>query len=107
MSEMYDFMSGDDLDDWEILPMVRRVLSTPQFGCWLLRRDKNREKRQNVHGEWIKDDCYDKRDNFYHCSECGRVINVIFGENLSDYPFCHCGADMRERKKNEQKIEVQ
>ena len=50
--------------------------------------------RPNVHGKWIKDDCYDKRDNFYHCSECGRVINIICGEDLSDYPFCHCGADM-------------
>ena len=46
-------------------------------------------------GEWIKRDSYDRRDNFYTCSECGRVINIISNAHLEDYPFCHCGADMR------------
>ena len=53
--------------------------------------------RENVHGEWIKNEGgFDPRDNFYHCSKCGRVINVICGDTLDNYPFCHCGADMRE-----------
>lgn len=53
-------------------------------------------------GEWIMqqhslDGC------FYTCSNCGRMIRVpLFiddpedNETLADYPFCHCGADMRK-----------
>ena len=46
-------------------------------------------------GKWIKRDSYDRRDNFYACSECGRLINIICNAHLEDYPYCHCGADMR------------
>lgn len=46
-------------------------------------------------GEWIKNEGRDLRDCFYTCSKCGRNINVICGETLADYPFCHCGANMR------------
>ena len=54
--------------------------------------------RENVHGEWVKDEGgFDIRDNFYHCSKCGRVINVICGDDLWNYPFCHCGAYMRKK----------
>lgn len=33
----------------------------------------------------------------YQCSLCGRTISTtpMF---LADYPFCHCGADMRGKK---------
>ena len=31
----------------------------------------------------------------YKCSECGRMI-AILPSKLADYPFCHCGADMRK-----------
>lgn len=39
----------------------------------------------------------------YKCSECGRFIltESVDGRKLKDYPYCHCGADMRggeERK---------
>lgn len=46
-------------------------------------------------GEWIRKEGYDPRDNFYYCSECNRIINVISGDSLSNYPYCHCGTDMR------------
>lgn len=46
-------------------------------------------------GNWIKRNSYDRRDNFYACSECGRIINIICNAHLEDYPYCHCGADMR------------
>lgn len=52
-------------------------------GCYL-------EERQ--HGEWIHE-----YDDFYHCSICGDVICTQWDE-LSlkkNFPFCHCGADMR------------
>jgi hypothetical protein len=33
----------------------------------------------------------------YKCSECGRYITDDTGYDVKkDYPFCHCGADMRE-----------
>ena len=33
----------------------------------------------------------------YKCSECGRIVRDDTGYDVSkDYPFCHCGADMRE-----------
>ena len=32
----------------------------------------------------------------YKCSECGRnVWNDMGYDVVKDYPFCHCGADMR------------
>lgn len=55
--------------------------------------EKLREERPQ--GEWIKNKGRDLRDNFYTCSICGRTINVICGETLANYPYCHCGADMR------------
>ena len=45
-------------------------------------------------GHWIEYKGRDERDNFYICSECGRAINVICGEILEMYPYCHCGAKM-------------
>lgn len=34
--------------------------------------------------------------DFYTCSQCKRMILVDPKESLSDYPYCHCGADMRK-----------
>ena len=47
------------------------------------------------HGRWVHDGGgYDGRDNWYHCSECNRTLNLICGKKLEDYPYCHCGAKM-------------
>ena len=33
----------------------------------------------------------------YACSNCGRTVMDDTGYDVSkDYPFCHCGADMRK-----------
>lgn len=59
-------------------------------------------------GKWIKGNTHEKYDYFgdrvrvadYTCSVCGRVIEDIgidddsFTDKLSDYPYCHCGAEM-------------
>ena len=38
----------------------------------------------------------------YKCSECGRIVRDDTGYDVSkDYPFCHCGADMRQRGKQD------
>ena len=52
-------------------------------------------------GQWILQDGYDKRDNWYVCSECGRSINLIGGDRLENYPYCHCGAKMDSEAMNE------
>lgn len=47
------------------------------------------------YGRWVHDGGgYDRRDNWYHCSECNRALNLICGKKLEDYPYCHCGARM-------------
>lgn len=55
-------------------------------------------------GEWIKVkedrmsiDMSGEIATRYKCSKCGRMI-ATFPSKLADYPFCHCGADMRGKK---------
>lgn len=51
-------------------------------------------KPKQVRGRWIEF----SNHMAYKCSECGRIIQTTDGRrNVSKhYPFCHCGADMRE-----------
>lgn len=53
------------------------------------------------HGEWMLE--YDSPiATFYRCSVCGRKLTLLKGYkhlNLNDYPYCHCGADMRKEQK--------
>ena len=58
-------------------------------------------------GKWIEEKYQDYDDEYYwmyRCSECGRTVAHNYA-NITDvikvYPFCHCGADMREVKENE------
>lgn len=49
-------------------------------------------------GKWEEiESSSDLGHRFYHCSVCNRFLDVMTadGETLEDYPFCHCGADMR------------
>ena len=57
-----------------------------------------------THAHWIPcthvihadEDCYVR----YVCSRCDREIWINHSsENLSDYPYCHCGAKMDEEVK--------
>ena len=55
-------------------------------------------------GKWILiDDVNDPLDqlNRYKCSECERIIRIYDWQTFTDYPYCQCGADMREEKKND------
>ena len=52
-------------------------------------------------GEWVMQR-HDLDGCFYTCSNCGRMIRIpLFiddpedNETLADYPFCHCGAEMK------------
>lgn len=35
-------------------------------------------------------------EDFYQCSECGRMIHVKQTDSIKNYPYCHCGAKMKE-----------
>lgn len=54
-------------------------------------------------GEWLEVETNPPNflgHRFYICSKCGREIDVMTPEEtLYDYPYCHCGADMRGDKK--------
>ena len=46
-------------------------------------------------GEWLKSE---KGKTIFFCSECGREINTKPFTRPDNFPFCHCGADMRGEK---------
>ena len=54
-------------------------------------------------GKWIKEKSIYGWDGYsYQCSECGRSIHLdLEVEDLSDYPYCHCGAKMKSEDQNE------
>ena len=43
-------------------------------------------------GKWIKQE--NKKTEFF-CSECGRMIDTKPFTRTDNFPFCHCGADLR------------
>ena len=56
---------------------------------------------KRIRGKWIE---ISKFNHSYKCSICGRtLINVTDGKNTvtKNYPFCHCGADMRDQEDEE------
>lgn len=68
---------------------------------------KQLEEVERPQGEWIK--VKEERMSInmsgeiatrYKCSKCGRTITIL-PSKLTDYPFCHCGADMRKGGKEE------
>ena len=51
-----------------------------------------------IKGHWIE---IALSNHTYKCSVCGRLlVNITDGKNnvAKNYPYCHCGADMREEK---------
>lgn len=53
------------------------------------------------HGKWIFDGVYCDENNpidsdMYHCNLCKRSIMTTSTRPTDLFPFCHCGADMRE-----------
>jgi len=60
--------------------------------------DKGYDDAQSPKSEWIKED-NGKTTDLYRCSICGRSIMLCKNADLTNYPFCHCGADMRGGRK--------
>jgi len=50
---------------------------------------------ERIKGHWIE---ITSINHTYKCSVCGRLlVNITDGKNnvAKNYPYCHCGADMR------------
>lgn len=50
---------------------------------------------ERIKGHWIE---IASSNHTYKCSVCGRLlVNITDGKNnvAKNYPYCHCGADMR------------
>ena len=55
-------------------------------------------KPERKTGRWIE---MSSTNHTYKCSVCGRLlVNITDGKNnvAKNYPYCHCGADMRGKK---------
>ena len=56
---------------------------------------------ERIKGHWIE---ITLSNHTYKCSVCGRLlVNITDGKNnvAKNYPYCHCGADMRGEVKND------
>lgn len=58
------------------------------------------KRRKRKTAKWIKEtSVYGWDGHSYQCSECGRSIHLDTEmEDLSDYPYCHCGCEMEDEK---------
>ena len=49
-------------------------------------------------GSWRKMPLIEVGQSYSHeCSECGRKI-LAMNDNLSEFPYCHCGAKMKDKE---------
>ena len=48
-------------------------------------------------GKWLFKDLHNGK-TWYECSICRRKIHIGDKVELADFPFCHCGADMRGKE---------
>ena len=75
------------IDLIDTAPTVDAIVNTIEerpTGHWILMKENSSVKMYRS-GELISN---------YKCSMCGRCISTT-PSRLIDYPFCHCGADMR------------
>lgn len=61
-----------------------RVIEPIKNGELVIKTEKRTE------GEWIK-----SGKTTFFCSKCGREINTKPFTRPDNYPFCHCGAEMK------------
>ena len=74
--------------DWEY------PVNTNEYVCEMIDAQPTIEPERKT-GEWLE---LTNTNHTYVCSVCGRMlVNITDGKNTvtKNYPFCHCGADMR------------
>ena len=89
---MYDLISRQAAID-AINKALSRVFTEPCGEQILKGVPSAQPERQK--GEWIE---IASSNHTYKCSVCGRLlVNITDGKNTvaKNYPYCHCGADMR------------
>ena len=62
---------------------------------------------ERIKGHWVE---IASSNHTYKCSVCGRLlVNITDGKNnvAKNYPYCHCGADMRGEQDEYQRRTVQ
>ena len=81
----------------EVVNETESSLGITPFAGSIIAQSKPYEERPQ--GEWkllYKGD--ESHSANYECSICQREIYIdAKTESLTDYPFCHCGADMRPK----------
>lgn len=90
MDKIYGSMSDEELNKWEKLPVIVNILTSKEFGAWLLRRDENRDKQNSSRpkGEWLHKKFDSSLKAYGQCSNC------LQRERVGN--FCrNCGAEMK------------
>ena len=62
---------------------------------WLESVELPAAQPERIKGHWVE---IASSNHTYKCSVCGRLlVNITDGKNnvVKNYPYCHCGADMR------------
>lgn len=87
----YDNLIASIIDNAPTVNLEKRsFIEGYKEGC-----EEGKKCYERPQGEWILQyRCLD--GEYYTCSQCGRIMLVEPEQSLSDYPFCHCGADMRK-----------
>ena len=96
------------IDADEFQQKIDEIATTSDENCKIVRTAvklglelvSTADVRPVVRGKWIYNEKASDLDYYvYNCSICGRQINLLYdSREIKNYPFCHCGADMREVK---------
>ena len=76
--------AGTDFPTYQAVPIITKEQFLACYNAWV------RGEKERPQGEWIIID--DTEKFIAKCSVCGRIED---SRRVSEYPFCHCGADMR------------
>ena len=94
-------IKGDNAFDMSIVSNIKNVQSQHikfqniYFKCKSIEDAGGAIFVRRKKGEWLE---LSNSNHNYICSLCGRMlVGVTDGKNrvAKEYPFCHCGADMR------------
>ena len=93
---MNDLISRQAAIDAYILHMTDYLVGEkPRRAFTEVLRELPSAQPERIKGHWVE---IASSNHTYKCSVCGRLlVNITDGKNnvAKNYPYCHCGADMR------------
>lgn len=97
-SNKSEIQTGSTVVDCISRKSVIAIIQNHWWNCRDIDKLVNELPSVTPKGHWIKEESpYGWDGHSYQCSECGRSIHLdTIMEDLEDYPYCHCGAYMRE-----------